>query len=108
MLRQIGESDFLGALANHQVDSQETLEHNGPCRIPQAVVHRPKDLADPSLSRVRSNQKMLDVLCFWGRILQRRAVRLFFFASSALVPVPANARRWDGPAFRGPAHDDIP
>ena len=77
------------------MDSQEALEHNGPCRIPQAVMHRPEDLADPSLSRMRSNQKMLDILCFWGRILRTRC-QFVLLCVSRLVAVPVTAWRRDG------------
>ncbi len=96
MLREVGESDFLGPLSNHQVDSQEALEHNGPCRVPQAIVHGPKYLAHASLSGVRSNQEMLDILCFWGRILGTRAVSCFSSASLGLAAAPATTWRWDG------------
>lgn len=41
-----GERDVGGALADHEVNGDEALEDDGPCRVAQAVLQGAKDLCD--------------------------------------------------------------
>ncbi len=69
VLGQEGQRHVRGALADHEVDGDEALEHDGPRGIAQPVLQGAKDLADAGIARVRGDENVLNVLCLGRRIL---------------------------------------
>lgn len=69
VLGQKGQRHVRGALADHEVDGDEALEHDGPRGIAQPVLQGAKDLADAGIARVRGDENVLNVLCLGRRIL---------------------------------------
>lgn len=74
VLGQIGKSDVGGALTDHEVYRDETLEDDGPCRVSEAVLEGPDDVCYAALARVCRNEDVLDVLCLGRRILLGRGL----------------------------------
>ena len=71
MLGQVGEGGVRRALADHQVDRDERLVHDGPGRVTQPRVQGFEDIGQPVLAAVRRDEYVLDVLC-----LRRRKLRM--------------------------------
>jgi len=69
VLGQVCQRHIGRALANHEVDRDETLEDDGPCRVAQPVLHGAKDFGHARLSRMRRDENVLNVFGFWRRIL---------------------------------------
>lgn len=70
MPRQEAQRDVGRPLADHEVDGDEALEDDGPCRVAQAVLQRAEDLGDARLARVRGDEDVLDVLGLRGGSLE--------------------------------------
>jgi hypothetical protein len=80
VLSEEGERHVGRPLAYHEVDGDEALEDDCPCRVAHAVLERSEDLGDSGLARVRGHEDVLDVFCLGGSILLRRG-----FSWSALA-----------------------
>ena len=66
MLCEISQRRIGRALPDHQVHRDQTLEDDGPGRVPQAELQRPEDLSHASFAGMRGNEDVLDVLRFRG------------------------------------------
>lgn len=88
MLSQICQCNIGRSLPNHEVDGDQTLEDDGPCRIPQPVLEGPEDLAYSSLSGMCRYEDVFDVFRLRGRGLQvKRGVSIVVRQpSSAWLP----------------------
>ena len=67
MLGKVGQRHVWRALSHHEMDCDQALEYDGPCRVAQTVLQRPEHLSDARLTRVCCDQNMLDVFRLWGR-----------------------------------------
>lgn len=76
----------------------QTLEDDGPRRVPKSVLKSAEDLADTSLARVRSYQDMLDVLRLRGSSLQQ---------PDQSVPAAAAAADTKGLQYQDPTRLDL-
>lgn len=74
VLSKILECDLGLSLSYHQVDDDQALENNGPCRVAQPVGKGSKDLCHASLAGVCGYQNVLDILGFWGGKLHPESV----------------------------------
>ena len=43
------------------MDDDERLEDDGPCRVPETLLKRTKDLCDTGFTRVRRNENVFDI-----------------------------------------------
>jgi hypothetical protein len=59
------ESDLGLAFSYHQMDDDQTLEDDGPCRVAQAVGEGAEDLSDACFASVCSDEYMLDIFGLW-------------------------------------------
>lgn len=60
--RQVLQRNFRLSLSDHEVHNNERLEHDGPCRVAKAVLKGAEDFGDASLTGVRRNKYVLDIL----------------------------------------------
>lgn len=72
MLSQVLQRDVGRPFADHEVDGDEALEDDGPCRVADAVLQRPEDLAHAGVARVCRDEDVLDVFGLWGGGLASR------------------------------------
>lgn len=61
VLRQVLECDLWLAFPYHEMDDNQTLEDNCPCRVAQAVREGAKDLSDACLAGMRRDQNVFDI-----------------------------------------------
>lgn len=106
MARQVRQGDVWRPLANHEVDGDEALEDDSPCRVAQAVLQGVEDVGDARLG-VGGDEDVLDVFGLGRRILRG--------TSSAALSWPV--RGWQRSAYldlggtldrflKGAGHDD--
>lgn len=50
------------ALSYHEMDDDQALEDNGPCRVAQTIGKGAEDLSDTCLAGMGRNQNVLDIL----------------------------------------------
>lgn len=72
ILRHVLQGGVQLAFPDHEVDDDESLESDRPCRVANPKVQCPEYLCDSSFARVRRYQDVFDVLGFRGRKLQER------------------------------------
>ena len=65
IVRKIPQGHIRFALPNHEMDDDQALKDNGPCRVSQSRLESPKDLGDPSLAGMSRNEDVLDVFGLW-------------------------------------------
>jgi hypothetical protein len=69
VLGEVGECHVGRALADHQVNRDQALEYNSPCRVAQSVLQCSEDLSDACFSRMSRDEDMLYVLRLGRRSL---------------------------------------
>lgn len=88
-------------LPDHDVDHNQGLEYDCPCRITKSQLHCSKDLCDTGLAGMRRNQDVLDIFGFGGR-------KLFGRGAISTVPQIQETQQTTTSRthldFRGPLH----
>jgi hypothetical protein len=66
VLSQVGQRYVGRPFADHEVDGDEALEDDGPCRVADAVLERPEDLTHAGVARVCRDEDVLDIFGLGG------------------------------------------
>jgi hypothetical protein len=65
-VRDVFQSSVRLPFSYHEMDDYQSLEYNGPCRIPDPVFQGSKDLRDASFPTAGCQKDMFDILGLGG------------------------------------------